>query len=122
MATPADEEERYIKALIDTVRDTTIKVEQVLAQVDRKLEQHYERIARLLEGYRGDNHRAIMGIHIRIVSLEDTIETDRSARIARQQQLDGELKGIHANQRLWIRVVIFVALVAIGIGLGIWLT
>ena len=117
----ATDDDRYIKALIATVRDTTAKVEEAIAQVDHKLERHYERMARLLEGYRGDNHRAIMGIHIRIVSLEDTIETDRAARIARQQTLDGELKGIHANQRLWIRVVVFIAILAVGIGLGVWL-
>lgn len=80
-----------------------------------------EDVAKLLVAYREDNHRAIMGIHIRIVSLEDTIETDRAARIARQHILDGELRGIRANQRFWIRLAVLGGFIAIGIGLGIWL-
>ena len=109
----AGDDELY-NAMLSTVRELS----QSLVNVREEIK---EDTAQLLRSYREDVHRAIMGIHIRIVSLEDTIETDRGARIARQQTLDGELRGIRNNQRLWIRAVVFVVLVALGIGIGVWL-
>lgn len=109
----SDDDDRYIKALIATVSELSTTLGKVREEIK-------EDTAQLLRTYREDVHRAIMGLHIRIVSLEDTIETDRTARIARQQTLDGELKGIRNNQRLWIRVIMTLALIAVGIGIGIW--
>ena len=105
----------------DTRRMLFQAVQDLAKQLGMISETVKEDVAQLLRSYREDNHRAIMGIHIRIVSLEDTIETDRAARIARQQTLDGELRGIRANQRFWIRLAILTGLIAIGIVLGIWL-
>lgn len=101
-------------ALLTTLRDVTTQMAKLRAEVK-------EDVAQLLRSYREDSHRAIMGIHIRIVSLEDTIETDRAARIARQQLLDGELKGIRNNQTFWRRLGMVAALVALGVGIGLWL-
>jgi len=109
-----DDEERYIKALIATVGELAQSLGKVREEVK-------EDMAQLLRSYREDNHRAIMGIHVRIVSLEDTIETDRSARIARQKQLDTILAGIQANQRLWLRMGFLIALIVAGVILGAWL-
>lgn len=111
---PLDDDERYAKVLIG-------EVGKLSGQLGAVREQVKEDVAQLLRSYREDNHRAILGIHVRIVSLEDTIETDRAARIARQKQLDAMLAGIQANQRFWIRMGVLFAFVAIGIVMGIWL-
>lgn len=111
---PADDDDRYARVLVH-------EVGKLSAQLGAIREQVKEDVAQLLRSYREDSHRAFMGIHVRIVSLEDTIETDRSARIARQQILDGELRGIRANQRFWIRLGVLIALVSAGVVLGIWL-
>jgi hypothetical protein len=100
-------------ALLTTLRNVTAQMATLRAEVK-------EDMAQLLRSYREDTHRSIMGIHIRIVSLEDTIETDRGARIARQRQLDGELKGIRNNQTFWKRVGMVAALVTLGIVIGVW--
>lgn len=106
-------DDRYAKAVIVAVADLSERLGKVREEIR-------EDMARLLADYRQDVHRTTMAIHIRIVSLEDTIETDRAARIERQEWLAAALAAIQRNQRLWIRVVIVLALVAVGVGIGIW--
>lgn len=108
------------------LRENTVKVEGIIAQVERKLEQHYERIARLLADYRQDNHRAVMGIYTRIVSLEDTYNTDTSRRVERQKETDQTNQGIdrrlgliEGNQKFVWRLAMFAGLVAVGIMVGV---
>lgn len=111
-------------AALDDVGRFQLLLGQVNTLADQVLhvrERVAEDTAQLLRGYREDVHRSIMGLHVRMVSLEDTIETDRALRIQRQQQLDTTLGAIQANQRLWYRAIALVALVAVGIGIGIWL-
>lgn len=102
------------RAMVDALRDVTLQLGAVREQIK-------EDVAQQLRSYREDSHRAIMAIYTRIVSLEDTIETDRGARIARQKQLDALLSNIQANQRFWVRVAMFAGLVALGVVLGWWL-
>ena len=101
------------RMLFEAVQDLT----KQLGTIQRDIK---EDVAQLLRSHREDNHRAIMGIYTRLVSIEDTIELDRSSRIARQRQLDGELRGIHANQRVLVRLAVVAGLVAVGIVIG-WL-
>jgi hypothetical protein len=54
------------------------------------------------------------------VSIEDTIETERGARVARQRILDTRLDAIEHNQRIWVRVGFVAGILAAGIVLG-WL-
>lgn len=107
--------------MVSAVRESTIEVKGIIAQVERKLEQHYERTAHLLRSYREDHHRAIMGVYTRLVSIEDTIETDRAARLARQKTLDTQIEVIQYNQRFLVRLAVIAGLVAAGVALGWWL-
>ena len=106
-----DDDDRYVRTLITTVSDLARDVGSVRAAIK-------EDTAQLLRAYREDVHRAIMAIHVRIVSLEDTIETDRASRLARQKLLDSQIAAIQANQRFWIRVGIAAALIALGAVIG----
>lgn len=101
------------RSIIAALRDVSVQLGAVRAEIK-------EDTAQLLRSYREDVHRSIMAIHVRIVSLEDTYENDRAARMARQKTLDGRLDTIQHNQRAWIRFVMFAAIIAIGIAIGIW--
>lgn len=110
---PTDEDARYIRTLITTVGE-------LAQQLGTTREQIKEDTALLLRTYREDVHRSIMAIHVRIVSLEDTIETDRASRVGRQKTLDSQIAVIQANQRFLVRLAVVAGLVAIGVVIG-WL-
>lgn len=109
----SDDDERYAKMLISSVAD-------LAQQLGKLREEVKEDTAQLLRKYREDVNRSIMGIHIRIVSLEDTIETDRGARVDRQQVVDDKLGAIEHNQRVLVRLAVVAGLVALGVVIG-WL-
>lgn len=79
-----------------------------------------EKVAVLLSRYREDVHRTTMGIHARLLSYEDNLERDRLARADRQKELDAKLRAIQHNQQLWIRTVVALALISIGIVIAYW--
>ena len=111
---PGDlDSDKLERAMVGALRDVTMQLGAVREQIK-------EDVAQQLRSYREDSHRAIMAIYTRIVSLEDTIETDRGARIARQKQLDALLSTIQANQRVWVRVAVVAGLVALGVVIGWW--
>lgn len=106
--------------MVRELRENTVKVEGIVGQVERKLEQHYERTVRLLANYRTDTGRSITSIYVRITSFEDTFETDRSTRVVRQESLDHRLAAIEYNQRFLVRFAVVAGLIGAGIVVG-WL-
>lgn len=80
-----------------------------------------EKLAMLLSNYREDVYRTTMGIHHRLLSYEDQLRADSRAREARQKELDAQLGAIRHNQQLWIRIVMALALIGIGIMIAYWL-
>lgn len=113
MMAPTDDDERYAKVLISTVQDLAQQLGRIRAEIK-------EDTAQLLRAFREDVHRTTMGIHVRIVSLEDTYETDRSLRLARQGDLDHKLDAIQRNQRWLVRLAVIAGLVGLGVVIG-WL-
>lgn len=107
----SDDDERYARMLINTVADLSRQLGTVRAEIK-------EDAAQLLRTYREDNHRAIMGIYVRLVSIEDTFETERSTRIDRQKLLDGRLDGIEYNQRFLVRLAVIAGILALGVVIG----
>lgn len=103
----------YEKAIVTHLRDMVQQLGKLRAEVA-------EDTAQLLRNYREDNHRAIMGIYTRLVSIEDTIETERGARVTRQKLLDSQLEAIEQNQRFWVRVGMVAGILALGVAIG-WL-
>ena len=120
MATSDLDSDKLERAMVSALRENTIKVEDIAAQVDRKLDAAYERMAQLIRSYREDTSRSITSIYVRITSFEDTFETDRSTRVARQESLDTRLAAIESNQRFLVRFAVVAGLVAVGIVVG-WL-
>lgn len=106
--------------MANALRENTIKVEGIIAKIDARLERHYERTAQLVRGFREDTGRSITSIYTRLVSIEDTIETDRAARVIRQSALDDRLSKIEAHQRLLVRLAVIAGFVALGVVVG-WL-
>ena len=102
------------RAMVGALRDVTMQLGAVREQIK-------EDVAQQLRSYREDSHRAIMAIYTRLVSIEDTIETDRGSRVARQKQHDAQIAAIQANQRFLVRLAVIAGLVAIGVVIGWWL-
>lgn len=99
------------RAMVGALRDVTMQLGTVREQIK-------EDVAQQLRSYREDSHRAIMGIYTRLVSIEDTIETERGSRVARQRQLDSQIGVIQANQRFLVRLAVVAGLVALGVVIG----
>ena len=110
---PLDEDERYTRLLFQAVQDLTKQLGTIQGDIK-------EDTALLLRNYREDTHRSMMSFYTRLVAMEDAINSDRASRVARQKTLDGQLEAIQHNQRGWIRFVMFAAICAIGIAIGIW--
>jgi len=106
----------FERAIVTALRENTVKTEGIADSIDRKLDQAYERTAQLLRSYREDTSRSITSIYVRLVSIEDTIETERGTRVARQETLDHRLRRIEN----WVRAAVVAGLIVFGIMIG-WL-
>lgn len=112
-AMPAPHDDDTTAMLFRAVQDLSKQLGTIQADIK-------EDTAQLLRSYREDTHRSIMAIYTRLVAVEDTINLDRHSRVTRQQMIDAQLHAIHNNQRLWIRGIVFAAILTIGIVIGVW--
>lgn len=92
---------------------------------------HFRELTDAWRLHRDTVNRALLGLSQDVFALRDKFQRDERARLERQQQLDtqlaalaysvaAELGAIRRNQRLWLRAVVVLALVGMGLVLG-WL-
>jgi hypothetical protein len=112
MSTPADD--GYAQAVIDTVRDLTMRVEEHKRSGEESRQHLQTSVEQLIAAMRQDVHKAITGLQLGQVDHKAAHEADRIERANRQAQVDLQMSEL----RKWLMGAIVGIAIIVGLLLG----